>query len=78
MSDIDFFKHQRLIVLRNRGRVDPENIEEYIAYDGYEALGKALTSLTPEAIVTEIKASGLRGRGGAGFPTGTKWELCRR
>jgi NADH:ubiquinone oxidoreductase subunit F (NADH-binding)/(2Fe-2S) ferredoxin/Pyruvate/2-oxoacid:ferredoxin oxidoreductase delta subunit len=78
MSDIDFFKHQRLIVLRNRGRIDPEKVEEYIAYDGYEALGKALTSLTPETIIAEITASGLRGRGGAGFPTGKKWELCRR
>ena len=78
MSDIDFFKHQRLIVLRNRGRIDPEKIEEYIAYDGYEALGQALTSMTPEAIIAEIAASGLRGRGGAGFPTGKKWELCRR
>jgi len=78
MADIDFFRHQRLIVLRNRGRIDPEKIEEYIAYDGYEALGKALTSMPPEAIIAEITASRLRGRGGAGFPTGKKWELCRR
>jgi NADH:ubiquinone oxidoreductase subunit F (NADH-binding)/(2Fe-2S) ferredoxin/Pyruvate/2-oxoacid:ferredoxin oxidoreductase delta subunit len=78
MSDIDFFKHQRLIVLRNRGRIDPEKVEEYIAYDGYEALGKALAFMTPEAIIAEIAASGLRGRGGAGFPTGKKWEFCRR
>jgi len=78
MSDIAFFKHQRLIVLRNRGRIDPEKVEEYIAYDGYEALGKALASMTPEAIIAEVTASGLRGRGGAGFPTGKKWELCRR
>ena len=77
IADIDFFKHQRLIVLRNRGRIDPEKIEEYIAYDGYEALGKALTSMTPEEIVAEITAAGLRGRGGAGFPTGLKWSLCR-
>jgi len=78
MSDIEFFKHQRLIVLRNRGRIDPEKIDEYIAYDGYEAMAKALTEMTPGAIIAEITASGLRGRGGAGFPTGKKWELCGR
>ncbi|MEO0135906.1 MAG: NADH-quinone oxidoreductase subunit NuoF [candidate division WOR-3 bacterium] len=77
MSEIGFFKHQRLIVLRNRGRLDPENIEEYIAFDGYRALEKVLTSMTPEQVIEEIKKSGLRGRGGAGFPTGRKWELCR-
>ncbi len=77
MSDIGFFKHQRLIVFRNRGRLDPENIEEYIAFDGYQALQKALSSMTPEQVIEEIKKSGLRGRGGAGFPTGRKWELCR-
>ncbi len=76
MMDIGFFRHQRLIVLRNRGRLDPENIEEYIAFDGYRALEKALTQMTPMQIIKEIKASGLRGRGGAGFPTGMKWELC--
>ncbi len=78
MSDIEFFKHQRLIVLQNRGRIDPEKIDEYIAFGGYEALAKALTQMTPDQIITEIKNSGLRGRGGAGFPTGTKWELCRK
>ncbi|MGB9720936.1 MAG: NADH-quinone oxidoreductase subunit NuoF [bacterium] len=77
MSDIGFFKHQRLIVLRNRGRLDPENIEEYIAFDGYQALQKVITTMKPEQVINEIKKSGLRGRGGAGFPTGVKWELCR-
>ena len=77
MKDIEFFKHQRLIVLRNRGRIDPEKVEEYIAFDGYEALGKALSEMTPEKIIAEITASGLRGRGGAGFPTGKKWAAGR-
>jgi NADP-reducing hydrogenase subunit HndC len=78
MKDIGFFKHQRLIVLRNRGRIDPEKIEEYIGFDGYEAMAKVLTEMTPEEVISEITASGLRGRGGAGFPTGKKWEICRR
>ncbi len=78
MADIDFFKYQRLIVLRNRGRIDPENVEEYIAYDGYDAMAKALTTMSPAEIIAEISASGLRGRGGAGFPTGKKWALCQR
>ncbi|MCX6570386.1 MAG: NADH-quinone oxidoreductase subunit NuoF [Candidatus Aminicenantes bacterium] len=78
MKDIEFFKHQRLIVLRNRGRIDPEKIEEYIAFDGYEAMGKALAEMTPETIIAEISASGLRGRGGAGFPTGRKWAACAK
>ena len=78
MSDIEFFKHQRLIVLKNRGRIDPEVIDQYIALGGYEALAKALTAMTPDQIIQEIKASGLRGRGGAGFTTGLKWELCQK
>ena len=77
MKDIDFFKLQRLIVLRNRGRIDPEKVDEYIAYDGYAALAKALTEMTPEGIIAEVTAAGLRGRGGAGFLTGRKWALCR-
>ena len=78
MMDIDFFKHQRLIVLRNRGRLDPENIDEYIGFNGYNALETALTKMTPVQIIDEVKSAGLRGRGGAGFPTGRKWELCRQ
>lgn len=78
MSDIGFFKLQRLIVLKNRGRIDPENIDEYIAFGGYKALEKALSTMIPEDIINEIKESGLRGRGGAGFPTGLKWERCRQ
>ena len=77
MSDIPFFADQTLIVLRNRGLINPENIDEYIARGGYEALAKVLTSMTPEEVIREIKASGLRGRGGGGFPTGIKWETCR-
>jgi len=78
MSDIGFFQKQRLIALRNRGLIDPEKIEEYIGRGGYQALAKALTSMIPQEIIQEIKASGLRGRGGAGFPTGLKWELTAK
>jgi NADH:ubiquinone oxidoreductase subunit F (NADH-binding)/(2Fe-2S) ferredoxin/Pyruvate/2-oxoacid:ferredoxin oxidoreductase delta subunit len=77
MSDIGFFKKQRLLALRNRGLIDPEVIEEYIARDGYKALAKALTEMKPEEIIQEMIASGLRGRGGGGFPTGIKWKSCR-
>jgi len=78
MMDIGFFARQTLIALRNRGLIDPEKIDEYIARDGYRALAKALTDMTPEEIIETVKASGLRGRGGAGFPTGLKWEFCRK
>lgn len=78
MSDIGFFKKQRLIALRNRGLIDPEKIEEYIARGGYRALAKALTSMSREEIIEEVKRSGLRGRGGAGFSTGLKWELTSK
>jgi len=78
MMDIGFFSRQTLIALRNRGMIDPEKIDEYIAREGYRALAKALSEMTPEDIIAEVKNSGLRGRGGGGFPTGIKWELCRR
>jgi NADH:ubiquinone oxidoreductase subunit F (NADH-binding)/(2Fe-2S) ferredoxin/NAD-dependent dihydropyrimidine dehydrogenase PreA subunit len=77
MSDIPFFADQTLIVLRNRGLIDPENIDEAISRGAYEALAKVLTTMTPEQVIKEIKESGLRGRGGGGFPTGIKWETCR-
>ncbi len=73
-----FFKKQLRIVLRNCGFINPENIDEYIARDGYEALGKALSEMTPEQVIKVIKDSGQRGRGGAGFPTGFKWEIASR
>ena len=78
MRDIDFFKHQRIIALRNRGLIDPERINEYIARDGYLALSKVLHSMSPEEVLQEVKKSGLRGRGGGGFPTGRKWEEVRK
>jgi len=78
MRDIPFFGKQMLIALRNRGMIDPENIEEYIARGGYQSLAKVLTSMTPSEVIEEIKASGLRGRGGGGFPTGIKWETATK
>jgi NADH:ubiquinone oxidoreductase subunit F (NADH-binding)/(2Fe-2S) ferredoxin/Pyruvate/2-oxoacid:ferredoxin oxidoreductase delta subunit len=65
------------VVLRNCGKIDPENIEDYIAEDGYQALGKVLSEMTPDQVIEEVLASGLRGRGGAGFPAGKKWQLSR-
>jgi NADH-quinone oxidoreductase subunit F len=78
MDKIPFFSLQKKIVLRNCGEIDPGNIEEYIARDGYEALARALTEMTPAEVIATIKGSGLRGRGGGGFPTGLKWELTAK
>ncbi len=78
LDQIDFFSKQEKIVLRNCGVIDPANIEEYIARDGYQALAKVLTEMKPEQVIDEVKASGLRGRGGAGFPTGMKWDFVRK
>jgi len=75
MADIDFFKHQEKIVLRNCGLIDPTNIEDYIARDGYMALGRALTGMSRQEVIDVVKKSGLRGRGGAGFLTGMKWQF---
>ena len=76
ISDIPFFKKQLLVVLRNKGIIDPEKITDYIARDGYIAIAKVLSSLTPKDVVNEILKSKLRGRGGAGFLTGRKWEIA--
>jgi NADH:ubiquinone oxidoreductase subunit F (NADH-binding)/(2Fe-2S) ferredoxin len=78
MKEIPFFKHQVLRVLRNKGLIDPEKIEEYISRDGYQAAARALTAMTPEEIIKTVKDSGVRGRGGAGFPTGLKWEFASK
>lgn len=75
---MNFYKKQMRIALRNCGYIDPAVIEQYIREDGYQALGKCLTTMTPKEVIEVIKASGLRGRGGAGFPTGLKWEIASR
>ena len=76
LTDTPFYKKQKRIALRNCGVINPEVIEEYIAMDGYSALGKVLTEMKPEEVIQVIKDSGLRGRGGGGFPTGLKWSLA--
>ena len=76
-KDIDFYAKQQRIVLRNCGRLNPERIEDYIDRGGYQSLEKVLSEMTPEQVIDEVKRSGLRGRGGAGFPTARKWEFCR-
>ncbi|MGI6184712.1 MAG: NADH-quinone oxidoreductase subunit NuoF [Candidatus Fimadaptatus sp.] len=78
LEKVDFYKKQMRVALRNCGVIDPENIDEYIAVDGYKGLTKALTEMTPEEVIAEISKSGLRGRGGAGFPTGKKWEFTAK
>ncbi len=78
LDNVDFFKRQLRVALRNCGVINPENIDEYIAYDGYKALPKVLTEMTPEQVIDVVKKSGLKGRGGAGFPTGLKWEFTAR
>ena len=76
LNDTAFYKTQNRVVLRNCGVIDPEIIDEYIAMDGYAALGKVLTEMKPDDVLKCISDSGLRGRGGGGFPTGFKWSLC--
>ena len=76
LNEVDFYKKQKRIALKNCGVIDPENIDEYIAFDGYKALGKCLTEMSREDVIEEIKKSGLRGRGGGGFPTGLKWQFA--
>ncbi len=76
LNETDFYKKQKRIALKNCGVINPENIEEYIGVDGYAALGKVLTEMTPEEVIKTVKDSGLRGRGGGGFPTGVKWSFA--
>ncbi len=77
LNDTDFYKKQMRVALRNCGVINPEEIDEYIGCDGYEALGKVLTTMTPDEVIETILDSGLRGRGGGGFPTGLKWKLAK-
>lgn len=76
--DASFFARQVQVALKNMGRIDPESIEDYIAHGGYEALAKAITYYTQEGVILEVRNSGLRGRGGGGYPTGLKWDIVRR
>ncbi|MCI8406412.1 MAG: NADH-quinone oxidoreductase subunit NuoF [Oscillospiraceae bacterium] len=76
LNETQFYKKQHRVALKNCGVIDPENVEEYIAYEGYAALGKVLTEMTPQQVIDTVLESGLRGRGGAGFPTGRKWSMA--
>ena len=76
--DLPFYRKQKRLVLDFNGRIDPTRIKDYVALGGYSSLNKALSSMSPEQVIRELKSSGLRGRGGAGFPTGLKWEICRK
>ncbi len=78
LNDLDFYKKQKRIALKNCGIIDPENIDEYIAFDGYKALEKVLTQMNSDEVIETILKSGLRGRGGAGFPTGKKWSFTKQ
>ena len=77
LDDLGFYKKQERIALKNCGKIDPENIDEYIAFDGYKALEKVLLSMSQDEVIEEVTNSGLRGRGGAGFPTGKKWAFTK-
>jgi NADH-quinone oxidoreductase subunit F len=77
-DDVPFYRHQNRLILGFNGKIDPENIEDYVAHGGYRALTRALTSMTPDAVIDGVNRAGLRGRGGAGFSTGRKWMLARR
>ena len=77
LNELDFYKKQKRIALKNCGLIDPENIDEYIAFDGYKAIEKVLTKMSQDSVIDTISKSGLRGRGGAGFPTGKKWSFTK-
>ena len=77
LDDLTFYKKQKRIALKNCGVINPEDIDEYIAFDGYRALGRVLNEMSPEEVIEIIEKSGLRGRGGAGFPTGKKWRATK-